>query len=72
MNEQEAREVLRNAGYCVERLWSIHDVKMNYKCSDDIAYGILNSALNSDYITEKIFDCIDYAAEKIGLIKKED
>lgn len=72
MNEQEAREVLRNAGYCVERLWSIYDVKMNYKCSDDIAYGILNSALNNDYITEQIFDCIDDAATELGLIKKED
>lgn len=72
MNEHEAREVLRNAGYCVERLWSIYDVKMNYKCGDDIALGILNNALNNDYITEQIFDCIDDAAEKIGLTKKEN
>lgn len=72
MNENEAREVLRNAGYCVERLWSIYDVKMNYKCSDEVAMAILNSALNSDYITEQIFDCIDNVAEEKGLIKKEN
>lgn len=72
MNEHEAREVLRNAGYCVERLWSIYDVKMNYKCSDEVAMEVLNSALNNDYITEEIFDCIDVAAEEKGLIKKED
>ena len=70
MNEHEAREVLRNAGYCVERLLSIYDVKMNYKCSDDIAMEVLNSALNNDYITEQIFDCIDDAAEEKSLIKK--
>jgi hypothetical protein len=72
MNEHEAREVLRNAGYCVERLWNIYDVKMNYKCNDETAMAILNSALNNDYITEEIFDCIDVAAEVEGLTKKEN
>ena len=72
MNEQEAREVLRNAGYCVDRLWSIEDVQMNFRCSDEVAMEVLNSALNNDYITEEIFDCIDNVATELGLIKKEN
>lgn len=72
MNEDEAREILRNAGYCVNRLWSIYDVKMSYKCNSETAMEILNSALNNDYITEQIFDCIDDAAEEKGLTKIED
>lgn len=66
MNEiQKAKEVLRKAGYFVDNLWHINDVKDAFECDDTTAQDILNHSLTNDYIVEKIFESIwDYSKNK--------
>jgi len=56
---ENAKKVLRDAGFYVDNLWHINDVKQNYKVSDDEAYQILGTALTSDWITERTFEMIN-------------
>lgn len=61
MSVQEAKDVLEAAGYYVGNLWHISDVTRIKSMSDENAYGILDDALTSEWIVEKIFDIIvDY------------
>jgi hypothetical protein len=69
---EKAKQVLRNAGYFVDSLWSIEDVQQNYNCTDEEAMEILESALTNEYTQEQIFDAIDEYARYIGLTRKED
>lgn len=58
MTVQEAFEVLRNNGYYVGNMWSREDVREKYHCTDEEADEILDNALNSDWICERIQDAI--------------
>lgn len=62
---EEAKEVLRNAGFFVDNLWSVNDV--SYKCDDETAQDILNGALTNEWILEQIFSTIRDLAEDEGL-----
>jgi hypothetical protein len=53
MDIEQAKEVLRNAGYYVDALWNIRDVTDNFEVSDDDARGILERALNSEWVMEQ-------------------
>lgn len=64
---EDAKEVLRNAGFFVDNLWSVNDVKDRYKCDDDTAQNILNGALTNEWISEQIFSTIKDLAEDEGL-----
>jgi hypothetical protein len=69
MNEiEKAKEVLRLAGYYVDNLWHVDDVKQSYKCTNEEAIEVLDGALNDNYVTENIFEGIDLFANNIGLI----
>jgi hypothetical protein len=73
MNEiEKAKQVLRDAGYFVDNLWHIDDVKQNYNCTDEEAMEVLEGALTNEYTQEQIFDAIDDSAEYMGLTRKED
>lgn len=61
-----AREVLREAGYFVDNLWSIIDVQDKFKCDDDTAQGILSDALTNEWITEQIHRTIEDTAMDMG------
>ena len=62
MTTEQAKEVLRNAGYYVDNLWTIQDVQDRFECTDETAQGILHDALTNEYTVEKIFEQIyDYA-----------
>lgn len=65
MNIEEAKEVLRKASYYVNNLWSVEDVRIQLKQSDDEVYNeleldddecydILDSVLNDGTIMERI------------------
>ena len=55
MTTEQAREVLRNAGYYVENLWSINDVYTEgIDISDDVKYDILDKVLQGEWIMENI------------------
>ncbi len=68
---EKAKQVLKDAGYQVDNLWHINDVKDNYNCTEEQAIEVLEDALTNDYTQQKIFEAINYSAEKIGLTRKE-
>jgi len=64
----KAKEVLRNAGYFVDNLWHVDDIKLRYNCDDDEqAQDILNTALTNDATMEQIWFAIDMTAQDDGL-----
>lgn len=63
-----AKLVLKQAGYYVDNLWHVDDVKDRYECEDDeTAQKILNLALTNDYTMEAINYSIKDLAELEGL-----
>jgi hypothetical protein len=73
MNEiEKAKQVLENAGYFVDNLWSIEDVQQTYNCTDEQAMEVLEGALTNEEVTEITFFWIDFNANYIGLTRKED
>jgi hypothetical protein len=68
---EQAKQVLKDAGYFTDNLWHIQDVQNNHKVSEEEAYEILGSALTSEYIVSETFAVINdvridrlYAAEE--------
>jgi len=64
-----AKIFLEEQGYYTECLWRISDVMDNYECTEEQAHEVLREALDSDYITQEVWEAIDMAAE--GLKRKE-
>ena len=68
-----AKLVLRQAGYFVDNLWHVDDIKLRYNCDDnDQAQDILDSALTNDATMEQIWFAIDMVAQDEGLTLRED
>lgn len=68
MNEiEKAKAILRDAGYFVDNLWSVNDVKDRFKCGDSTAIEIIGDALTNEWIMEQINVSITQACEHIGL-----
>jgi hypothetical protein len=67
MNEiNKAKQVLRKAGYYVDNLWSIHDVRdENNELTDEQKMKALDMALTNEYTTEQIFYAIGVSVEII-------
>jgi hypothetical protein len=67
-----AKLVLKQAGYFVDNLWHIDDVKVTYNCDDDDqAQSILNDALTNDGTRNRIWFAIDMVAQYEGLTLKD-
>lgn len=67
-----AKLVLKQAGYFVDNLWHIDDVKDRFECDDETAQSILYDSLTNEYIVEKVFcQIIDFASCE-DLKEKED
>ena len=65
MTTEQAKQVLRDAGYFVDNLWHIHDV---YNAADgniqkDQAMQVLRTALTNDNTTHQIWEAIQIATE---------
>ena len=68
MNIEEAKQVLRDAGFFVDNLWHINDVKDRYNCdNNEQAQSILYNALTNESTMERIWDSIDYEAQEENL-----
>ena len=67
MNVEEAKKVLREAGYATDAMWQIEDVKSKFNCNDDEAMGVLEDALQNEATMEQIWFAIDFHAEEDGL-----
>jgi hypothetical protein len=64
MTTEQAKEVLRNAGYYVDNLWSIHDVNDD-SLTDEQKMKALDMAMTNEYTTEQIFYAIGVSIEII-------
>lgn len=69
---QEARAILREAGYFVDNLWHIDDVMDNYECDKDVAYDILKNSITNDSVMSHIWEAIDMAANEEQIKFKQD
>ena len=62
---EDAKRILEKNGYFVANLWHVEDIKINYKCEDDMAQEILYKALTNDHVMEAIWDSINYFTEDL-------
>jgi hypothetical protein len=61
----EAKDTLREAGYFVDNLWNIEDVRTIIDgVSDERLEKILCDALTSEYVMEAIWDIIKIKANE--------
>jgi hypothetical protein len=67
-----ARALLRSKGYFTENLWCVDDVTQNYKCSNDVAYDVLDKAMSNDATMEQIFLAIDDVCDDLEIRKIKD
>jgi hypothetical protein len=56
---EQAKQTLKDAGYFVDNLWHIDDVKSNFNCTDEKAQEILNFALTNEATMEQIWFSIN-------------
>lgn len=64
MTTHQAKQVLRNAGYFVDNLWSIDDViNVDDSLSKEQAMQVLSMALTNDATMEQIWYSIQVATE---------
>jgi len=61
----QAKAILKDAGYYVDNLWHIDDVKQMKSMNDDDAYAILDTIISSDYVIEDIAVSINKAIEAL-------
>jgi len=68
MNVEQAKQVLKDAGYFVDNLWHINDIKDKYNCdSDEQAQDILYNSLTNESVMEYIWDSINIVADEKNL-----
>lgn len=71
LDVENAKQVLKEAGYYVDNLWQTCDVTMNYECTEEQAQDVLDKSLTNDYVQEQIFSTIKEYAEFINLKHKD-
>lgn len=72
MTVQQAFQVLRSDGYYVDNMWHRSDVTEKFHCTDEQADEILNNALNSDWICERIQESIFSEGDEMELELKDE
>ncbi len=66
MNEiEKAKATLRDAGYFVNNLWHVNDVKFKYECDNETALEILDNALANEGTMGQIWFAIEFAIDEI-------
>lgn len=68
----EAKEVLRKAGYFMDNLWHIQDVMDRYECDEETAMEILEDALTRESAMERAWINIHDEATDRGLKQHEE
>jgi len=69
---ESAKQFLKDNGYFVDNLWSVHDVQKDYNCTEQEAQTVLSDVLESDRIKQEINESIDIVASGFNLPKKEN
>ena len=70
MKVEEAKQVLKDAGFQVANLWSLPDVMDNYDCSEEEAMKLLEQTLTNDHVMETIWASMDIIADINGIKTK--
>lgn len=68
---ENAKQVLKSAGYYVDNLWQTCDVTLNYDCTEEDAQEVLNKSLTNDATYEQIWMSIGYVAESMNLKRRD-
>ena len=67
----EAKALLKSAGFCTDALWSIYDVRQSHECTFDEAHVVLSRALRQDSVMSAIFEAIESEADALNLTRTE-
>lgn len=67
-----ARAFLKSKGYFTENLWCVDDVTQNYKCSNDVAYDVLDKAMSNEATINQVFFAIDDVCDDLEIKKLKD
>lgn len=62
---KQAKAILKEAGYFVDLLWHINDVKENYDVTDDEAQEVLFRALENEGTFDQLWFAIDFHAKEL-------
>lgn len=57
----QAKAILKDAGYYVDNLWHVQDITDRYECDEDKAYEILTEVIDTNI--DSIFDSIHHQAK---------
>ena len=69
---EQAKAVLKNAGYYVDNLWSVADVQSRFECDTEDATEVINSALTNEATMEQIWFAIKFYGKEEGLTIKTE
>jgi hypothetical protein len=69
---QKARDLLKQAGYYTNNLWSVSDVMILYSCTEEQAYQVLDKVLKLESVMGEIQFAIKSVAEDMNLQKIEE
>lgn len=65
---EEAKSLLKEAGYFTDNLWHIDDVQRQVKhITEDDAQEVLNMALTNDFVMESIHQAITFAIRETDI-----
>jgi hypothetical protein len=59
MTTEQAKQVLRDAGYYVDNLWHVNDVMDRFECDEDEAQNVLHEVLHNGFFIEQINYMLD-------------
>jgi hypothetical protein len=69
---EQAKQILKDAGYFTDNLWHVEDVKSKFNCTDEEAQSVLYSALTNEATMEQIWFSIREFGEMEGLEENLD
>ncbi len=74
LSTNELKELLTNRGFYTGNLWQVEDVKGIFKCDDDEAQDVLDSALTNEETMNQIWFAVRFHADEYGLkeLKSKD
>tara|TARA_R110001599_G_scaffold330919_1_gene545433 strand:- start:48 stop:317 length:270 start_codon:yes stop_codon:yes gene_type:complete len=73
MSVDSAKGYLKERGYYMDNLWTTRDITDRFRdCSDEEAYEILDSVLQSEYIITMINETLCEHAVEISKLKFKD
>jgi hypothetical protein len=68
----EAKELLKSAGYYTDNLWSVEDVMNNFSCTEEQAQKVLDKALSLESVMDEIWFAIGFISADMNLQKIEE